>query len=166
MCPGVWVSALPPGWGWRPERTLTNILCCFYRPHALRWSRGPVCARGPAACRVLWWPRCPQPGSCRRWRGWHLLNGFQPLVGWGSFVPVPVGTRPSTILWSCCCIPLTHDPEVIPRSCCMEITLEPLSATAGLRRKMEGCRILFVYWHCNMLENQMENGFLICWSNW
>ena len=28
------------------------------------------------------------------------LNGFQPLVGWGSFVPVPAGTRPSTILWS------------------------------------------------------------------
>ena len=28
------------------------------------------------------------------------LNGFQPLVGWGSFVPVPAGTRPSAILWS------------------------------------------------------------------
>ena len=28
------------------------------------------------------------------------LNGSQPLVGWGSFVPVPAGTRPSTILWS------------------------------------------------------------------
>ena len=28
------------------------------------------------------------------------LNGFQPLVGRGSFAPVPVGTRPSTILWS------------------------------------------------------------------
>ena len=28
------------------------------------------------------------------------LNGFQPLVGWGSFVPAPAGTRPSAILWS------------------------------------------------------------------
>ena len=28
------------------------------------------------------------------------LNGSQPLVGWGSFVPVPAGTRPSAILWS------------------------------------------------------------------
>jgi hypothetical protein len=28
------------------------------------------------------------------------LNGSQPLVGRGSFVPAPAGTRPSTILWS------------------------------------------------------------------
>ena len=28
------------------------------------------------------------------------LNGSQPLVGRGSLVPVLVGTRPSTILWS------------------------------------------------------------------
>ena len=28
------------------------------------------------------------------------LNGSQPLVRWGSFAPVPVGTRPSRILWS------------------------------------------------------------------
>ena len=28
------------------------------------------------------------------------LNGSQPLVRWGSFVPVPAGTRPSSILWS------------------------------------------------------------------
>ena len=28
------------------------------------------------------------------------LNGSQPLVGRGSFVPVPAGTRPSLILWS------------------------------------------------------------------
>ena len=28
------------------------------------------------------------------------LNGSQPLVGLGSFVPVPAGTRPSSILWS------------------------------------------------------------------
>jgi hypothetical protein len=28
------------------------------------------------------------------------LNGSQPLVRRGSFVPVPAGTRPSEILWS------------------------------------------------------------------
>jgi hypothetical protein len=28
------------------------------------------------------------------------LNGSQPLVRRGSFVPVPAGTRPSSILWS------------------------------------------------------------------
>ena len=28
------------------------------------------------------------------------LNGSQPLVGRGSSVPVPAGTRPSRILWS------------------------------------------------------------------
>ena len=28
------------------------------------------------------------------------LNGSQPLVGWGSSVPVPAGTRPPAILWS------------------------------------------------------------------
>ena len=28
------------------------------------------------------------------------LNGSLPLVGWGSSVPVPTGTRPSVILWS------------------------------------------------------------------
>ena len=28
------------------------------------------------------------------------LNVSQPLVGQGCFVPVPPGTRPSTILWS------------------------------------------------------------------
>ena len=28
------------------------------------------------------------------------LSGFQPLVGRGSFVPVPAGTRLSLILWS------------------------------------------------------------------
>jgi hypothetical protein len=33
-------------------------------------------------------------------RAGHDLNGSQPLVGLGSFVPVPAGTRPSSILWS------------------------------------------------------------------
>ena len=28
------------------------------------------------------------------------LNGSQPLVRRGSFVPVPAGTRPTAILWS------------------------------------------------------------------
>ena len=28
------------------------------------------------------------------------LNGSQPLVRWGSSVPVPAGTRLSVILWS------------------------------------------------------------------
>jgi hypothetical protein len=64
------------------------------------------------------------------------LNGSQPLVRHGSFVPVPAGTRPSTILWSWCCVPLTSDPKVIPRSCGMESTLEPLKASTGLRRKI------------------------------
>jgi hypothetical protein len=41
------------------------------------------------------------------------LNGCQPLVRRDSFIPVPADTRPSTILWSCCCFPLTHDPEVL-----------------------------------------------------
>ena len=66
------------------------------------------------------------------------LNGSQPLVGWGSSVPVPTGTRPSVILWSWCCILLTHDPKVIPRSCIMESTLDPLADSTGLRRKMAG----------------------------
>jgi hypothetical protein len=35
--------------------------------------------------------------------------------------------------WSWCCIPLTCDPEVIPMSCRVESTLEPLAAFAGLR---------------------------------
>jgi hypothetical protein len=42
----------------------------------------------------------------------------QPLVGWGSFVPVPASTRPSGILWSWCWVPLTCDPEVL---CVLEV---------------------------------------------
>jgi hypothetical protein len=61
-------------------------------------------------------------------------NGSQPLFRRGSFVPVPAGTRTSVILWSWCCIPLTHDPKVILRSCGVESTLEPSEASAGLRR--------------------------------
>jgi hypothetical protein len=34
-CAEVWVSDLPPGWGWRPECTLSKKLCCFYAPQAL-----------------------------------------------------------------------------------------------------------------------------------
>ena len=40
------------------------------------------------------------------------LNGSQPLVRWGSFVPVPAGTRPSGIFWNRCCVPLTSDPKI------------------------------------------------------
>jgi hypothetical protein len=28
-CTEVWVSALPSGWGWRPEESLSKKLCCF-----------------------------------------------------------------------------------------------------------------------------------------
>jgi hypothetical protein len=62
----------------------------------------------------------------------------QPLVGQGSSIPVLAGTRPSMILWSCCCIALTCDPKVILRFCSVECTLEHLEASAGLRRKMAG----------------------------
>jgi hypothetical protein len=34
-CPEVWVSVLSPGWGWRPEGTLSKKLCCFCDPCAL-----------------------------------------------------------------------------------------------------------------------------------
>jgi hypothetical protein len=34
-CPEVWVSALPPGWGWRPKGPLSKKLSCFWCPHAL-----------------------------------------------------------------------------------------------------------------------------------
>jgi hypothetical protein len=40
------------------------------------------------------------------------LNVSQPLVVWGSAIPVPADTRSSWILWRWCCITLTHDPEV------------------------------------------------------
>jgi hypothetical protein len=49
----------------------------------------------------------------------------QSLVGQGSFVPVPAGTRPSVILWSWWCVALTRDPEAISMSCSVESTLEP-----------------------------------------
>jgi hypothetical protein len=34
-CIEVWVSAPPPGWGWRPEVTLSKKLYCFCSPRAL-----------------------------------------------------------------------------------------------------------------------------------
>jgi hypothetical protein len=77
MCPGVWVSAPPPGWGWRPNWTLTKKLCCFYLPHALRWSGGPGCARCPMGWRVLWCPRCPWPPI------WIYCTIYKILWGWG-----------------------------------------------------------------------------------
>jgi hypothetical protein len=66
------------------------------------------------------------------------LNGSQPQVGQGSFVPVRAGTRPSGILWSRCWVPLICDPEVISRSCSVESTLDPLAASSGLRKNMAG----------------------------
>jgi hypothetical protein len=52
----------------------------------------------------------------------------------GSFVPVPAGTRPSAVFEADVAF---HSP-MIPRSCGMESTLEPLAASAGLRRKVVG----------------------------
>jgi hypothetical protein len=39
----LWGSAPPPGWGWRPKRTLCKKLCCFCNPCTL--LRGPVSER-------------------------------------------------------------------------------------------------------------------------
>jgi hypothetical protein len=136
MCPGVWVSALPHGWGWRPDRTLTKKLCCFYCPSVLRWSGDPECARGPAVWRVLWCSRSPRLGSCRRWQGWSRPEWIPGRAGF--LCHCSCWHKTSTILWSWCCVPLTHDLEVFPRSCGMESTLEPLVASAGLRRNMVG----------------------------
>ena len=61
------------------------------------------------------------------------LNGSQPLVGLGSFVPVPADIRASQILCIQCCVPLTCDPKVIPKSCDVESSLESSAASAGLR---------------------------------
>jgi hypothetical protein len=132
----VWASVPPPGWGWRPKGTLSKKLCCFCFPRALQWSWGPGCARGPSDRRVLWGPRSPSQihaedgGAVPDWKE------SQPLVRQGSFVPVPAGIRPSSILWRWCCIPFTHDPEVIPRSCGVESLLGFLAGSAGFRRKM------------------------------
>ena len=41
------------------------------------------------------------------------LKESQQLVGRGSFVPVPAGTRPSRILWNRCCVPLTSDLKIL-----------------------------------------------------
>jgi hypothetical protein len=88
-CSGVWILALPPDWGWRPEGTVSKKLCRFYHPHALRWSIGPGCFRGPVAWRVLWGPRCPRQGSSRRWWGW-LRPEWIPASAWAWFLcPCP-----------------------------------------------------------------------------
>ena len=53
--------------------------------------------------------QCGESSGALDARGWvHAedsgagpnLSGSQTLVGRGSFVPVPAGTRPSAILWS------------------------------------------------------------------
>ena len=66
------------------------------------------------------------------------LSASQPLVWRGSFVPVPAGTRPSAILEADVAF---HSP-VIPRSCCGKTTLESLTASAGLRRRMAGVALI------------------------
>jgi hypothetical protein len=85
VCPGVWVSSQSPGWGWRPNGTLTKKLCCPYRPCDLRWSGGPECARGPMAWRVFCCSRCPWLGSRRRWWGWPRPQWI-PASGWAGLI--------------------------------------------------------------------------------
>ena len=66
---------------------------------------------GLAEWRVLWGPRCPHPGSNRRWRAGPDRKGSQPLVGQGSVVPVPAGTSPSLIFRA----DIAFQSPVIPR---------------------------------------------------
>jgi hypothetical protein len=130
MCPQIWVSALPPGWGWRPEGTLTKKLCCFYHPQAFRWSWGPGCAR------VLCCPTCPRPDSCRRWWGWPQPE-WTPASGKAGFLcPCSCWHKTLCDSWCWCFVLLTRDPEVLLRSWSSESTLEPLVASTRLRRKM------------------------------
>jgi hypothetical protein len=139
MCPGVWVSALPPGWGWRPKGTLTKKLCCFYRPSAHRWSGGPGCARGPAAWRVFWCPRRPQWGLPQKMVGLAPTWMDPSLWSGGVLLFLFLLAQDPLDFLDRCCVPLTRDPEVILRSCSdMESTLEPLEASSGLSRKMTG----------------------------
>jgi hypothetical protein len=51
----------------------------------------------PAAWRVFWDPRHPQWVHTEDGRVDPNLNGSWPLVGQGSSVPVPAGTRPSAL---------------------------------------------------------------------
>ena len=84
-------------------------------------------------------------------------NGSQPLVWWGSSVSVPAGTRPSSILWRWCCIPLTRDPEVSLRFWGLESTLQPLEASLELRSKMAGVDkngLICILLHANCQLNQ------------
>jgi hypothetical protein len=92
----------------------------------------------PAAWRVLWCLRDPQPGSCSRFQGWPRLEWI-PASSLAGFL-CPCSCRHKTLcdFWSWCFVPFTRDPEVILRSCGVESTLEPLVASAGLRRKMAG----------------------------
>jgi hypothetical protein len=62
------------------------------------------------------------------------LNGTESLVGKGSSVPLPAGTRPSAIPGA----NIEFHSPVIQRSWGVESILEPLAASSGLRRKMAG----------------------------
>jgi hypothetical protein len=78
------------------------------------WSGGDPEVVIPRSCKVesTWEPLAASAGLRKEdGRGGPNWNGFQPLVGQGSFVPVPAGTRPSMILHAGV---VFHSP-VIPR---------------------------------------------------
>jgi hypothetical protein len=106
-----------------PEGTLSKILCCFCHPPALQWSWGPGCVEvlpcGESSGELDALGQVPVK-ECGAGPDW---KESQPLVRRSSFVTVPAGTRPSWILCSWCCVPLTCDPEAIPRSFCVESPL-------------------------------------------
>ena len=68
------------------------------------------------------------------------LNRSQPMVGQGSSVHVPAAQDPPRSFGADVAF---HSP-VIPKSCSVESTLEPLVASAGFRRKMAGVSPVFL----------------------
>jgi hypothetical protein len=113
MCPGVWVSALPPGWGWRlmgpwPRIFVASIIQVLSSDQGVLGVLG-VLRRGESSGALDAFSRVHVEDG----RAGPDLNGSQPLVGWGSFVPVFASTRPSVILWSWCCVPPNCDPKVL-----------------------------------------------------
>jgi hypothetical protein len=63
------------------------------------------------------------------------LNWSQPLVGWGSFLPAPAGTRPP---WFFGADDVFHSPVILrwSQSPAAWRALESLAASTGLRRKI------------------------------
>ena len=54
------------------------------------------------------------PSLCPKWHGDAAdRNKLQMLVGWVSFVLVPVSTGHSHLFWNRCCIALTSDPKIL-----------------------------------------------------